>query len=270
VKRIRATDLFGADAGLRVVGEEGEVLDECESTMTVARERLENGAHDGYVVLAEHQSAGRGREGAWECPPGLGLLVSVVLKRGLAPDDRKLLSIMGAVAAAEAARRHGVDAGIKWPNDVVAPGRPRDLADIRKLGGVLVESVPRGDAAPAHVLGIGLNVNHAAADLPACDRCPPASMRTERGRRFDRAAVCRTLLEELDVWYRRLVMAQHDPLLARWRELSCLLGHQVRATSAAGELSGEVVGVLASGDLLIRDVLGRNVPLSAETARLAI
>jgi BirA family biotin operon repressor/biotin-[acetyl-CoA-carboxylase] ligase len=270
VKKLKASALFGADAGPRLVGEEGEVLDECESTMSAARARLEEGAHDGYVVLAEHQTAGRGREGAWECPPGLGLLVSVILKRGLAPDDRKLLSIMGAVAAAEAVRHHGVDAGIKWPNDVVAPARPRELSDMRKLGGVLVESVPRGDAAPAHVLGIGLNVNHAAGDLPECNRCPPASMRTERGRRFDRAAVCRTLLNELDVWYRRLVMGQHDPLLARWRELSCLLGHQIRATSAAGELAGEVVGVLASGELLIRDVLGRTVPLSAETARLAI
>jgi BirA family biotin operon repressor/biotin-[acetyl-CoA-carboxylase] ligase len=193
-----------------------------------------------------------------------------VLKRGLAPDDRKLLSIMGAVSAAEAVRRHGVDAGIKWPNDVVTPGKPRDLSGLRKLGGVLVESVPRGDAAPAHVVGIGLDVNHTPSDLPVCDRCPPTSMRIERGRSFDRATVCRTLLRELDVWYRRLVMEQHDPLLARWRELSCLLGHQVRATSADGETAGEVVGIRGSGELLIRDVMGRTVPLCADTARLIV
>jgi BirA family biotin operon repressor/biotin-[acetyl-CoA-carboxylase] ligase len=135
---------------------------------------------------------------------------------------------------------------------------------------VLVESVPRGDAAPAHVLGIGLDVNHPPENLPECEPLRATSMRMERGRRFDRLAVCRTLLVELDIWYRRLVMGQHDPLLARWRELSCLLGHQVRATSGAGDLAGEVIGVLASGELLIRDVLGRNVPLSADTARLTI
>lgn len=267
---LRARDLFRPGAGPRIVGEEGEILDECESTMSVARDRLAEGAHDGYVVMAEHQSAGRGREGAWECPPGQGLLLSVVLKRGLAPDDRKLLSIMGAVAAAEAVRRHGVDAGIKWPNDVVTPGKPRDLAGLRKLGGVLVESVPRDDAAPAHVLGIGLDVNQNAGGLPDCDRCPPTSMRIERGRRFDRAAVCRTLLGELDVWYRRLVMGQHDPLLTRWRDLSCLVGHRVRATGGGGEVEGQVVGIRSSGELLIRDVLGRTVLLSADTARLTI
>lgn len=270
MSELAAGDLFGVDPDPHLIGEEGEVLEECESTMSVARARLEEGVHDGYVVLAEHQTSGRGREGSWECPPGLGLLLSVVLKRGLAPDDRKLLSIMGAVSTAEVVRRHGVDAGIKWPNDVVVPGRPRELSGLRKLGGVLVESVGRGDAAPAHVLGIGLDVNHTPADLPACDRCPPTSMRIERGRSFDRGALCRTLLRELDVYYRRLVMEQHDPLLQRWRELSCLLGHQVRATSADGEVAGEVVGIGGSGELLIRDALGRTVPLSAETARLVV
>jgi BirA family biotin operon repressor/biotin-[acetyl-CoA-carboxylase] ligase len=261
--------IFGSSAA-RLVGAEGEVLESVGSTMDVARERLVSGAPDGYVVLAEHQTAGRGRTGAWECPPGRGLLMSVVLRRGLPAAQQRVVAIMGAVAAAEAVRTFGVRGLIKWPNDVVVSGGRSQAFSVRKLGGVMVEGVPRGDAAPAHVLGIGLNVNQEASELPPGADVRPTSLRLERGQTCDRNAVCRALLEELSDWYRRLAMGQPEHVLARWRRLSCLLGQQVRAQVDEQVIVGTVAGIRSTGELILTDTAGRQMLLSDERVRLLL
>ncbi len=270
MKPLDADRVFGGGESPLVIGAEGEVLDSVPSTMDVARERLLAGAPDGYVVLAECQTAGRGREGGWECPPGLGILMSVALTMGLPADEQKLIVLMGAVAAAETARAFGVPALIKWPNDlVVAPERVGPLR-IRKFGGLLAERVARGDAAPAHVLGIGLNVNQAADELPPTATPTATSMRLERGQELDRNGVCRALLQELDVWYRRLAMGQGERILARWRVRSCLLGEQVNARVGGVGVSGKVVGIRSSGELILEDASGRQLLLSDEKTHLLL
>ena len=267
---LRAEAIFGAAPSGALIGSAGELLESCGSTMDVARERLQAGAPDGYVVLAEHQTAGRGRDGSWECPPGRGLLMSLVLKLSLPARERKLLTIMAAVAATEAVRGFGVGARIKWPNDVVVATRRQARLRVKKLGGVVVEAVSRGDAAPAHVLGIGLNVEQAAAELPAGAPVEPTSMRLEAGRSLDRSAVCRALLEQLNAWYRRLAMGQRETLLARWRQRSCLVGCKVRARVGRREVTGTVAGIRSSGELILQDAAGRRVLLSDGTARLLL
>jgi BirA family biotin operon repressor/biotin-[acetyl-CoA-carboxylase] ligase len=267
---LAADQVFGAHGGAAGIGAEGEVLPSAASTMDVARERALSGAPDGYVVLAEHQTAGRGRKGAWHCPPGRGLLVSVILKLGLPRAEEKLVAIMGAVAGAEAVRRFGVPGQIKWPNDVVVGAAEDGPLRVRKLGGVLVERVPRGDAAPAHILGIGLNVNQSPDELPRRRAVEPTSMHIESGRDFDRNAVCRALLAELNSWYRRLAMGQQEHVLARWRRRSCLLDRDVRARVGGRVLKGKVTGVRSTGELILRDAAGRRVVLSEGKARLLL
>jgi len=260
--------IFGR-AGTTVVGTSGEVLPRVGSTMDVARERLLAGCPDGYVVLAEEQTAGRGRQGAWECPPGKGLLMSVAFRVSLPARERKLVVIMGAVASVEAVRTSGVQAMIKWPNDVVTAA-PSQTLRVRKLGGLLVEHVGRNDAAPAHVLGIGLNVNQGRDELPRRAAPVPTSMRLERGQPFDRNAVCRRFLQELDRWYRRLAMGQSERILARWRRLSCLLGRRVRASVGQNVVEGRVVGIRSTGELIMQDAVGRQLLLSEERTRLLL
>jgi BirA family biotin operon repressor/biotin-[acetyl-CoA-carboxylase] ligase len=252
------------------VGAQGEVLPSVTSTMDVARERLRAGAEDGYVILAEHQTAGRGRKGSWQCPPGRGLLMGVILKLALPSDEQKLVAIMGSVAVAEAARRFGVPAQIKWPNDVVVEAPGPGVFRLKKLGGVLVERVSRGDAAPVHVLGLGLNVNQSADELPPGQAVEATSMRIERGQEFDRNAVCRAVLHELDAWYRRLAMGQREHVLARWRRWSCLVDRAVRARVGARVISGKVTGIRSTGELILRDDAGRRLLLSDEKARLLL
>ncbi len=270
MKPLRAEAIFGAQETAAVVGALGEVLQSVSSTMDVARERLRAGVDDGYVVLAEHQSAGRGRTGSWDCPPGCGLLLGVVLKIGLPAAEQKLVAIMGAVAAVEAVCRAGVPAQIKWPNDVVVTREGPGALQVRKLGGVLVERVARGDAAPAHLLGIGLNVNQSAGELPQDAVPKPTSMRIERGREFDRNTLCRALLQELNSWYRRLARGQHEHILARWRRRSCLVGRQVRARVQGHVLTGTVAGIRSTGELIFQDAAGRRLLLSDDKARLLL
>lgn len=262
---------FDALRGPPIVGCEGEILQEVPSTMDVARRRLLEGAPDGYVVLAEHQSAGRGRDGSWRCPPGAGALLSVALRPGLAASRQKLVTILGAVAAAEAVRRAGVPARIKWPNDIVAASAPEEgPLSVRKLGGVLCERVDRPDAPAAQVLGIGLNVNQKREQLPEGADLAPASMRTEAGRRFDRNKICRMLLQELNFWYHRLRMGQPERLLARWRRLSCLLERKVRVRVDGCVFGGKVLGIRSTGELIFRDRTGRRHLLSDRNTELLV
>lgn len=252
----------------RVIGRAGEVVQEVDSTMDLCRQRAESGAVDGYVVLAESQRAGRGRKGSWECPPGRGLLLSVLVRRGLRSSRRKLLGIMSAVAATEAVRRSLPAARIKWPNDIVVCGQSAPLV-LRKLGGVLVEQVSRSDRVPAHVLGVGVNVNQRPEELPEKADIPATSVRIERGGEYtDRNVLCRTLLDRLDFWYDTLLRGQHERLLARWRNLSCLLGRRVRVRVGSRRFTGQVLGLRSSGELIVRDPTGRRHHLEEQRSEL--
>ena len=149
----------------------------------------------GSVVVAEHQTAGRGRlERRWEAPPGTALLVSFVL------EPSPVLSLAAGVAAAEAC---GPDVRLKWPNDLL-------LRD-RKLGGILVEATPA-----KAICGVGINLSSA----------PDGAERLDEGR--DR------LLERLMTSLERWAAAPADEVLARWRELSATLGRRVRIDGAEG------------------------------------
>ena len=260
--------LFGEGGRVRVIGHAGELVDEADSTMDLCRERAQSGAADGYVVLAEAQRAGRGRDGDWECPPGRGILLSALVRRGLRSSRRKLLGIMSAVAATEAVRRFVPAARIKWPNDVVVCRRTDPLS-LSKLGGVLVEQVHLSDRAPAHVLGIGLNVNQTADELPENPDVPATSIRLERGEALaDRTPLCSQLLDRLDFWYGLLLRGQCERLLARWRTLSCLMGHRVKVRAVDQAFVGEVLGLRSSGELIVRDPTGRRHFLEEQRSEL--
>jgi BirA family biotin operon repressor/biotin-[acetyl-CoA-carboxylase] ligase len=139
-----------------------------------------------------------------------------------------------------------------------------------KLGGVLVDGVRRGDSAPAHILGVGLNVNQQEDELPTGTPFAASSLQLVRGRPVDRTALLRTLLDELDTWYRRLAMGRPEEVLSRWRSLSCLLGHEVKARVGEGVLSGTVAGISATGELILRDAAGRRHLLSDDRTRLLL
>lgn len=212
-------------------------VDRTASTSDLA---FEQPAEDGLVIVAREQTAGRGRRGRhWEAPPGAALLLSVVLlpPRKVPPPQ---LSVLGAVAACEAIARLPavVDAGqataIKWPNDVLLGGA--------KVGGVLAEARP-GAPDDRVVLGIGLNCDQAADQLPARPVLPATSLRLATGAPTTPDAVLRPLLDALDQRYTELCAGDDAALDRAWRARTGLLGQRVRLEHGGEEHRGVVVSL---------------------------
>lgn len=213
----------------------GEVrhLTEVDSTNRYALEEARAGAPTGLVVVADHQTAGRGRLGrTWEAPPGASLLVSVLLRPALDPDRRHLVVLAAAVAMAEAVgARSGVEATLKWPNDL--------LAGDRKLAGILAEA--SGDAV---VVGIGVNVEWPGVP-PELDGIATAC-NLEGGRPMTRD----DLLEEFLPRYEHRLADLADARRA-YRERLGTLGRRVRVEQASGPAVGVARDVDNAGRLLL-------------------
>jgi len=166
------------------------------STNDEAKSLARAGAPPGTAVIAGAQTAGRGTKGrAWASPPGLGLYLSVILEPP-AP-ALALLPLAAGLAAREAvSRAAGLEAGLKWPNDLLWGGR--------KLGGILCESGFTGGELDYCVVGVGINVGQEAADFPPGLRDTAVSLRLSAGRPVAAAAVLDAFLPALEEWTARL------------------------------------------------------------------
>lgn len=208
--------------------------------MTEATAWAAEGAPHGALVVAEHQTAGRGRHGrAWEAAPGESLLVSVVLRPALAPDRLGLVPLAAGLAVAEAVAVFGVAAQVKWPNDVRLGGR--------KLAGVLAEASWTGSV-PTVILGIGLNVAQEAFPEAVADRA--VSLRRVTGRPIDRLAPLPAVL---------------DRLAARLADAESMPDRLLRDVEARLDGLGEAVAVRFPG-VDRAPVDGRAVGLAADGA----
>ncbi|MCL6639755.1 MAG: biotin--[acetyl-CoA-carboxylase] ligase [Candidatus Rokubacteria bacterium] len=221
-------------------------LDVVPSTQTVAFDLAARGAPDRTVVVAEHQTAGRGRHGrSWLDEPGSSLLVSIVVRPPLPPARWPLYGFVTAVAVAEALGAAGLEARLKWPNDVLVGGA--------KIAGILLEA--RGDQ--ALVVGIGLNVGQTAFPAGLADGA--TSVVLAGGRTRDREVLLEAILAAFDAWRRRLEEDGFEPVRARWSELSETLGRRVQVGAARGRalrLDDDGALVLADGAMLQRVVAG--------------
>jgi BirA family biotin operon repressor/biotin-[acetyl-CoA-carboxylase] ligase len=234
-----------------VVGKRLLYYPELTSTMDEAARQADLGAEDGTVVVAEVQSAGRGRQGrGWVSEPG-NLLVSVLFRPKL--DQLPFISIIGGVAAARAVRKTtGLDPRIKWPNDLLVRGR--------KVAGILAESAIAGDSVLYAVLGIGINValdTEQSVDIAAL----ATSINAAAGRDTSREDLLRQLLQDLDALYLQLDLGQSP--IPEWRDLLETAGQRVDAAWGNDSYSGVAEGVDEVGNLLLRQDDGQLVTLTA-------
>jgi BirA family biotin operon repressor/biotin-[acetyl-CoA-carboxylase] ligase len=201
-----------------------------DSTNSYAAALSADPANHGLVVTADTQTAGRGQyERAWQCPPGRGVLMSVLLFPP--PELRRpaVLTAWAAVAVRDTVRQAaGLDPTIKWPNDVLVGGK--------KVCGILCEAGAR------HVVaGIGLNVNQTEDDFEKMGLPDAASLSTLSVATFDVREVTRTLIHQLDAWYDRLTHGGVAVLEDEWRRAIGLLGEPVAAERMDGtELRGQL------------------------------
>jgi BirA family biotin operon repressor/biotin-[acetyl-CoA-carboxylase] ligase len=206
------------------------------STNTVALDAAAAGEAEGYVVIADHQTAGRGRLGrAWVAPPGTALLVSVLLRPPPA-DAHLAVSALSSAATAACERTAAVSPALKWPNDLVAGDR--------KLGGVLAETMGNLTAV---VVGLGLNV-HVPTGRPGDVAAIAVDLDDLAGRRVPRGDLLDALLIELARRYDDL-----GSVMAEYRSRCATIGQQVRVTLLGGSVTGTAVGVADDGSLLVDD-----------------
>jgi BirA family biotin operon repressor/biotin-[acetyl-CoA-carboxylase] ligase len=203
---------------------------------------------EGLVVVADEQTAGRGRRGhTWFSPPGSGLYVSVVLAPSTASDAARamtLLTLAAGVALAEGIEHaSGLAVDLKWPNDL--------QVSRRKLGGVLAESSGAGTASETVVVGYGLNVRSAALPPELRDRA--TSLESELGRVIDRHDLLAETLAALSRRYEDLLAGRFDAILDAWRRRApAASGARVTWTTNAGAASGVTAGIDDLGALLVR------------------
>ena len=220
--------------------------------MDVASEAVQGGAPEGLVIVADEQTAGRGRRGRqWSSPPGTGLYVSVVLRPPLDTMSGELLSFVtlaAGVAVREAiARASGVSADLKWPNDLML-GR-------RKLAGILAEGSAIGTPTQAVVLGIGVNVLRDSHPPEIAARV--ASLEEELGRGVDRMSLLEEILVAVPTHYDHLRRGDVDGILRAWRDAApSAHGMPVEWDATDGIRRGVTAGVDAAGALLIRTAQG--------------
>ncbi|HOX39538.1 MAG TPA: biotin--[acetyl-CoA-carboxylase] ligase [Candidatus Brocadiia bacterium] len=215
---------------------------------------------DGFAVVADYQWAGRGRRGArWICPPGRGLLMTVVLLEPENGLDAGTMSQMVSIAVVDAcAETVGVDAFIKWPNDVAVM---RD--GLRKLGGVLVERIPHQPGF-ANLAGVGINIGASADDLPPRCAYRPASLAEEGVRTPTRDALLETLLKRMDYWRG----GPPERIRMEWRSRTRMAGARVVIATEEGQLAGEVDSVKDDGALEVGQSDGTIVRIRPEEGRV--
>ncbi|HEY4907928.1 MAG TPA: biotin--[acetyl-CoA-carboxylase] ligase [Methylomirabilota bacterium] len=224
-----------------------------DSTQAEASRLAAVGAPEGTVVMASHQTAGRGRRGRqWLDAEGENLLMSVVLRPPVPPEQAPQLSLVGSVAMVDALRASaGLRASIRWPNDV--------MMGERKICGMLPEATTSAPGALGHlVLGIGLNVNQAAFPEPV--RALATSVRLETGRESDVGEMMESVLAALDRWYTRFLAAGIDGVREAWLERSQSIGRRARA--GAGR-EGVAVDLARDGALLLRTDIGETLRIVA-------
>ena len=214
---------------------------ELDSTQRLARELARAGAAEGTTVIAELQTAGRGRLGRrWHSPPGTNLYCSVVLRPAVALAAVPSLALVAGLAVADAVRQAtGLSAMLKWPNDVQIAGR--------KVAGILMELDAEVERVHVVIAGIGVNVN--LERFPAELAATATSLRLAAGRPVARAAFTGGLLAALEGRYRRFLADGFAAMRSEWEACSALTGKEVRVTAPEGEVAGRVLGVDDDGAL---------------------
>jgi BirA family transcriptional regulator, biotin operon repressor / biotin---[acetyl-CoA-carboxylase] ligase len=219
-------------------------FDSISSTNDEALAWVAQGAHDLSIVIADEQTAGRGRlKRKWFTPKGAALALSVILRPSAAERSHPTRIVgLGALALTSACLKLGLHAQIKWPNDV--------LLNRKKTAGILIESVWTGDALDALVLGVGVNV--LAASVPPADQVlfPATSLESELGRSVDRADTLRAILSAFLLWRSKLGT---DEFLKAWEDALAFRCEQVQIfKDDETPLMGELLGLASDGGLCLR------------------
>ena len=216
-----------------------------DSTNSKAYQLALNGAEEGEVVISESQEKGKGRLGRqWFSPPFLNLYLSVILRPNILPHQASLITLLAAVAAADAIREFsGLLPLIKWPNDIL-------LRD-RKVAGLLNEIHSEMDRVHFVILGIGVNLNMDENMFSKEIRAVASSLKIEMGQTISRKGFLPFFLQELERWYSIFLKEGSAVILKAWRDRAHIKGRRVKVTSFGETLVGTAIDVDSDGALIL-------------------
>ncbi len=228
-----------------------EYFPELPSTNSYLNRRCQQGAAPWSVVVAERQTAGRGRyQRAWESPPGVGLWFSILLRPALAADHLNLVNMLAAVTLShlletECRRQSGTDTRIvvKWPNDL--------MIGARKLCGILLESQFSKNKLEALIVGIGLNVNHDPGDFPPELRERAVSLKMLCGQPLDRQNLLIAILDAFYQNYQHYIPERLPDIRQMYLKKVASLGEEIVINLGHSQLTGKFEDITGEGCLVL-------------------
>jgi len=235
----------------RWIGKKIHHFHNLDSTNLRAYQLALNGAEEGEVVIAESQEKGRGRLGRqWFSPPFLNLYLSVILRPKIPPHQASLITLMAAVATADAIQKFsGLLPLIKWPNDIL-------LRD-RKVAGLLNEIHSEMDRIHFVILGMGVNLNMDEQMFQKEIRTVATSLKNEMGETISRKTFLQSLLLELERWYTIFLQEGSAVILKAWRDRAHIQGKRVKVTSFGESVVGTAIDVDSDGALILETTNGK-------------
>ncbi|MBD7906935.1 biotin--[acetyl-CoA-carboxylase] ligase [Sporosarcina gallistercoris] len=218
-------------------------IESCPSTQMLAHEEAQNGAPDGMVIIADEQTAGKGRlSRPWSSAAGKGIWMSVITRPELTPQQAPQMTLVAAVAIVRAIEElTEVTPTIKWPNDILAGGR--------KLTGILTELQADPDRVKAIILGIGMNVNQQSQDFPEEIRAIATSLSIEEGQPVNRAKLTAKVLDYLELYVALYVDKGFTPIKLLWESYADSIGKRVRISTLQDTYEATARGISEDGRL---------------------
>lgn len=229
------------------IGRDIIYLDSIDSTNTYAKKAAEGQFREGTVVIADEQTAGRGRLGRhWVSAKGKGIWMSIMLKPDILPSDAPKLTITAAYAVANGLRNCcSLDAKIKWPNDIIVGSK--------KLCGILTEMSAEADEINSVIVGIGINANMGFEDFGEAVSDIATSVKLETGAAVSRKALTASVLNEFEKAYKAfLKYGSLNSFLGEYKNKSAVLGKEIRVISRKEEIIGIAVDISEEGHLVVR------------------
>lgn len=226
------------------IGNKIYYYDSVGSTNVEAKKLADKNPGEGWIVIAEEQTEGKGRLGrTWQSPKKTGIWMSIVLRPDVEPREVPQLTQLAAAALIEALAEFGIVAQIKWPNDIVINGK--------KICGILTEMTGTIERLNYIILGIGMNVNLEENDFPEELLDKATSIYMENGKKMNRQELVGEILNRLEKYYKYFVAHDHEKYLDVCRANSVLIGKTVRIIKHNEERKGLAVGIDNNGALIV-------------------
>lgn len=232
----------------KTLGRNVHFFETLQSTQIVAHQLAQENAPEGTLVVSEEQTVGRGRMARpWHSPPGTGVWMSLLLRPSLPPHRAPQFTLIAAVAVVNAIDDVcGIQAEIKWPNDVLIKGK--------KVTGILTELQADSERIYSIIIGIGMNVNQRS--FPDELKAIATSLALETGSDIDRAKLIQRVLVYIERYYELYLTKGFAPIKVLWESYAVTIGKQVIARTISGTIEGVAKGITDEGVLLVEDASG--------------